>query len=322
MPEVLPLVWVLADDRAGNVAQALGVAEALGWPFERKNLSYTRLAGLPNALRGASLLGVAESCRGALSPPWPDLVIAAGRRTAPVARWIRRQHPAARLCQVMDPGWPGREDFALIAVPNHDADVTAAPNLLRITGAPHRVTPERLACEAEIWRPQLEHLPRPWIALIVGGATKSHTFTATQAQRLAELAGGMAAKAGGSLLVTSSRRTGAEAESSLAAFLPRPLHWFRWGDGGDNPYFGYLALADHIVVTGDSVSMVCEACATPAPVSIFAPTGMIGAKHSRLHADLVAKGFARMLDGTLAGGTHPPLNAARVVADRLRGLMA
>lgn len=322
MPEAPPLVWVLADDRAGNVAQALGVAEALGWPFERKDVRYTRWAGLPNALRGASLLGVDDNSRQGLTPPWPDLVIAAGRRTAPVARWIRRQHTAARLCQVMDPGWPGREDFTLIAVPNHDGEVTAAPNLLRITGAPHRVTPERLAQEAGTWQPRLQHLPRPWIAVIVGGATKAQTFTAGQARRLAELAGAMAGEAGGSLLVTTSRRTGPEAEAALAEALPQPLHWFRWGDGGDNPYFGYLALADAIVVTGDSVSMVCEACATPAPVFIFAPPGMIGAKHARLHADLVAKGFARMLDGRLVGGTHPPLNAARVVVDRLRGLMA
>ena len=29
-------VWILADDRAGNVNQLLGIAETLNLPFERK----------------------------------------------------------------------------------------------------------------------------------------------------------------------------------------------------------------------------------------------------------------------------------------------
>lgn len=318
MSEHLPLVWVLADDRAGNVAQALGVAEALGSPFVRKDIRYDRLARLPNLLRGASLLGVTAESRAMLAPPWPDLVIAAGRRTAPVARWIRRQSPAARLVQVMDPGWPGRGDFDLIAIPNHDGRAPAGANILRVTGAPHRITPERLAAEAEVWRPRFAHLPRPWTALIVGGSSRSHPFTAEHAHLLGEQAAALAA--GGSLLVTTSRRTGKDAETALAAVLPQPLHWFRWGDAGDNPYFGYLALADAIVVTGDSVSMVCEACAAPAPVLIFAPPGMVAAKHARLHGELVAAGYARMLGTPPAA--HPPLNAAGPVAKRIREVLA
>src|SRR5262249_32283033 len=88
-----PLIWVLADDRAGNVAQTLGVAEALGRPFVTKTLRYTRLAKLHSLLMGASRLGLNAESRAMLKAPWPDLVIAAGRRTAPVARWIKRKSP-------------------------------------------------------------------------------------------------------------------------------------------------------------------------------------------------------------------------------------
>ncbi|MBR9782202.1 MAG: nucleoside-diphosphate sugar epimerase, partial [Rhodospirillales bacterium] len=35
------LIWVLADDRAGNVNQAIGVAEALAQPFKRVDIGYT-----------------------------------------------------------------------------------------------------------------------------------------------------------------------------------------------------------------------------------------------------------------------------------------
>ena len=44
-----------------------------------------------------------------------------------------------------------------------------------------------------------------------------------------------------------------------------PLGAWIWDMEGDNPYFGLLALADVIVATLDSISMVSEAAATHAP---------------------------------------------------------
>lgn len=314
-----PGVWVLADDRAGNVGQCLGVAEVLGEPFTVKDIRYTALGRLPNLLRGASLLGVTAKTRAALKAPWPRLVIAAGRRTAPVARWIKRQC-AAKLVQVMDPGPGGRGDFDLIAVPAHDGAGLTGGNTLPVIGAPHRVTAAKLAEAAEIWRSRFAFLPRPWIAVIVGGATRQRPFTAANALALGWQLAALAAQSGGSLLVTTSRRTGADQEETLLAALPDPKFVHRWGAPGDNPYFGFLALADAVVVTGDSVSMVCEACATPAPVYVFAPDGFVGPKHARLHAQLYARGFAAPLEDrrTLDHWTHPPLNAATDIATAIR----
>lgn len=315
-------VWVLADDRAGNVAQCLGVAEALGRPFAVKSIRYGRLVRLPNLLRGASLIGLDRDSRAGLQAPWPQLVIAAGRRTAPVARWIKRRC-GARLVQVMDPGPGGRGEFDLIAVPSHDGRGVAGGNVLPITGAPHRVTAAKLTEAAELWRERFAALPRPWIGLIVGGSTKNRTFTPEMARALGERAGALALAAGGSVLVTTSRRTGEAAEAALLAALPDSRFVHSWRAGGDNPYFGFLALADALVVTGDSVSMACEACASPAPVYLFAPDGLVAPKHARLHAELYRLGVARPLDqGTaLEAWSHPPLNAAGDIAAAIRKML-
>ncbi len=319
---ISPDVWVLADDRTGNVSQCLGVAEALGWPFEVKTIRYGRLAALPNVVRGASLIGLDASSRATLAPPWPRVVIAAGRRTAPVARWIKRRSGGAFLVQIMDPGMPGRGDFDLIASPAHDRR-SPGGNILEIVGAPHRVTPARLAAEAELWAPRFAHLPRPWVAVIVGGATRRRPFSVEMAAGLGAQVAHLAAGAGGSVLLTTSRRTGAEQEKALAAALPEPRWLHLFGQGGDNPYFGFLALADAIVVTGDSVSMCCEACAAPAPVFLWAPTGWVAAKHARLHARLFQLGLARPLEGaqSLAAWPRPRLDAAgdiaRIIRERL-----
>lgn len=313
---MMPTVWVLADDRAGNVSQCVGVAENLGLPFEVKTIRYTRLAALPNALRGPTLSGLDRASRAQLAAPWPDIVIAAGRRTAPVTRWLKRKSGAFTV-QIMDPGPMGRQGLDLIAVPNHDRP-PRLPNLVRITGAPHRVTPARLAAEADRWRGRFDGLPRPWIALIVGGATRKHPFTPAMAEELGTLAAAVTRRLKGSLLITTSRRTSRKAEEALLARVPEPRSVFRWGDAGENPYFGYLALADAIIVTGDSVSMCSEACATTSPVYIHAPEGSVSAKHARLHAELYALGVARPLGNMLELWGHAPLNAAQTVADAIR----
>ncbi|NKD54004.1 nucleoside-diphosphate sugar epimerase [Haematospirillum sp. H4485] len=319
-----PVVWVLTDDRAGNVSQATGVAEALGWPFEVRPIHYTALGHMPNLLRGASLLGISnESCvllETTLTPDQtPDLVIAAGRRTAPVARWIkRRAGKPCFLCQIMWPGMPGISDFDLVAVPTHDNLFGQYANVMRITGAPHRVTEGRLAVEGARWRDRLRHLRGPVVALIVGGATRRKAFTPKMATDLGKHVSSMVASAGGSLVVTTSRRTGRDATDALFAALPAPGHSFRWGSRDENPYFGYLALADAIVVTGDSVSMVSEACASPAPVFIYAPTGLVSRKHARLHRNLYALGIAEPMKDTFSTWVHPPLNAAVDIARMVR----
>jgi mitochondrial fission protein ELM1 len=240
-----------------------------------------------------------------------------------VARWIKNRS-GALLVQIMDPGPGGRDEFDLIAVPNHDGKAPQGGNVLRITGAPHRVTPERLAAEAEKWRERFAHLPRPWIGLIVGGATRQRPFPPAMAAELGRRAAALAAARGGSVLVTTSRRTGAESEQALLASIPEPRFVHRWGAEGENPYFGFLSLADFLVVTGESMSMCCEACAAPAPVFIHAPEGWVVPKHARLHAELYASGLARPLaEGlTLEGGGHPPLNAARDIAAAIRARLA
>ena len=312
-PPAPPAVWLLIDDRSGNRSQCLGVADALGLDFRVRSIEYSALGGLPNGLLGASFAGLTASSRAGLAPPWPDLVIAAGRRTAPVARAIKsRNRGATVLVQIMDPGNFGAADFDLIAQPTHDGG-RPRPNAMAITGAPHPVTAAHLAQAADKWRGRFEPLPHPWIALIVGGATRRRSFTDEAARRLGQMASAMARDAQGSLLVSTSRRTGAAVEPLLGAIdVPYRVH--RWGEAGANPYSGYLALADAVIVTGDSVSMCCEACAVPVPIYIYAPEGDTQAKHARLHTELFDKGYARPMTEHLEAWSHPPLNAAKDVA--------
>lgn len=319
-------IWVLADDRAGNRAQALGVADALDHPFRTLEVRYGPAARLPNAVLGASLIGMDAVSRAAIAPPWPDVVIAAGRRTAPIARSIKRRSAGkTKLVQIMDPA-AGRSDFDVLAIPAHDAwDGHGAGDarVIRFAAAPHRMTPDVLAEAAETWRAVVNPLPAPRFAVIVGGSTRTRRFTDRMAADLGRRVRGWVQETGGSLLITTSRRTDADAaQALLAAVGDVPRHTHLWGTAGDNPYAGYLALADHVIVTGESVSMCSEALATAKPVSVYAPPGLIGEKHARLHAALFDGGHAHPLDAGRNVSAGPGVSTARTLADAVRTLFS
>jgi hypothetical protein len=300
-------VWVLADPRAGTAAQALGIAERLGVPFRGVALHWGALAALP--LPWASPRGLTLAAREPLRPPWPRLVISAGRRSAPVSLWLARR--GARAVHCMRPGF-GRRRFELLVLGRHDAP-PAAPNILPILGATHRVSPEALAAARADWA-ALADMPGPRVALLMGGKVRATGMDAAVAASVGAQAAGFA----GSVLASTSRRTGEAATAALAEALRGvPHRLFRWGDGGPNPYLGFLAWADAVVVTGDSVSMLSEALATSGPVFIADPGGL-GPRHRALHASLYAAGQARPFTADPAFFARAPLDESGRVASAIR----
>jgi len=264
-----PRIWVLVGPRAGDRGQLLALAESLGWPYEVKELAYSRLHNLPNWLQGASRVSLDRARSSALAPPWPDLIIDGGKRSVPIARWIRVQSGGqARWVHVGRPWAPIAEFDLVVAAPQYR--LPPRPNLLSLAGPLHRITAERLADAAAAWTERLQHLPRPWIALLVGGDSPPYALDAAAARRLGETASAAAQAAGGSLLVTTSGRTRPAAAAALFAALNGSCHRHRWQAGApDNPYLAYLALADSFIVTSDSASMLAEACATGKPAAMF-----------------------------------------------------
>lgn len=306
-----PPVWVLADPRAGTAAQAIGIAERIGLPFRSVPLEWGGLARLP--LLFGTLLGVKAALRGAFTPPWPQLVVSAGRRAGPVALWLGHQGVRSVHCM----RFAGARGVDLNIIGRHD-DPPDRPNVMPILGAAHRLSPARLAAARGEYAAFAE-LPSPRVALLVGGPVRAEGMEPGAAREL----GAKVAGFGGSVLATTSRRTGEAAAAALAESLvgvPHRLH--RWGSEGPNPLLGMMAWADALVVTGDSVSMLSEALVTSAPVFV-APIGGEGKRHLALHASLYAAGQARPLTEAPAPFARPPLDEmGRIVnAIRARGLL-
>jgi hypothetical protein len=264
-----PHTWVMMGHKAGDNSQILALAEGLGWPFEIKHLVYRPTELLTNLLAPLTLLGIVRRKSSPLAPPWPDLIISAGRRNEPPCRWIqRRADKRVRLVHVGRP-WALIENFDLV-VTTPQYRLPRRPNVLHNTTPLQRVANQRLADAAAHWAPRLAHLPRPYTAVILGGNAGPYVLDAEAATLLGRAASAFAGRQGGSLLISTSARTPKQAIGALEAALDCPAHVFRWTpDAAENPYLGYLALADSIIVTCESMSMLTEACATLKPVYMF-----------------------------------------------------
>jgi mitochondrial fission protein ELM1 len=269
LPSGQPVVWLLMGHRAGDNTQVLALGEALGWPFEIQRFVYTSYEVAVNLPFTAWLAGVDKDRSSVLAPPWPDLVISGGRRNEPIARWIQAQaRKPVRLVHVGRP-WARIERFDLV-VTTPQYRLPELPNVLHNETPLHRVNAERLAKEAAQWGPRLEQLPRPLIAVLVGGSSGPYPFDTASGARLSRAADAMAKQTGGSLLVTTSARTTPEATDALFAGIGRPAQGYRFSrNDKENPYYGFLGLADRVIVTADSVSMMAEACSTGRPVYLF-----------------------------------------------------
>lgn len=305
-----PVTWVLHDGKAGMASQALGLAEAAGFPFIEKRLE-VRLPWkcLPPSFWFLPLAATRVS-DAALSPPWPDLVIGCGRNTAMPALAVRRANNGRTLAvQIQDPG-VGRDEFDLLVVPEHDH--LRGPRVIVTRGAVHRVTAGRLVAEAARF-PDLAALPRPVLSVLIGGANRAYRLTFRKLGEIADAIAGILRTQGGSALVTPSRRTGAAGIALLRDRL-QSLPAAIWDGCGENPYFAYLALADAFVVTADSVSMISEAAATGKPVHILALHGG-SRKFARFHAAMQSAGITRPFSGRIETWSYPiPDDTARAGA--------
>jgi len=268
-----PRVWLLMGNRAGDNSQVLGLGEALGWPLEEKHFEFQAYEKLVNLPWGAHLAGVVRERSSPLEAPWPDLVISAGRKNEPIARYIRKRAleesgKRVRLIHVGRP-WARPSTWDLV-ITTPQYRLPRDPNILHNDTPLHRVTRERLDEAALAWRDRVADLPRPLIAVLCGGNSGPYPFDRASGERLAAAADALASELGGSLLVTTSKRTLDETTDALFAGIESPSILYRWKkDDPDNPFFAFLGLADRVIVTADSVSMMAEACVTGRPVYLY-----------------------------------------------------
>jgi mitochondrial fission protein ELM1 len=268
-----PRTWVILGQRAGDNAQVRALGRALGWPAELKQIRYDDAETREFKDRGASLIGVDRTASATLEAPWPEVVIAIGRRSVPVVRWIREQaRQAGADTLLIHLGRPRVDlDHFDLVVTTPQYDLPPARNVMEVSVPIVFVDDDELGRAAAAWRERFESLPRPWHAVLIGGPTPQLAFGSEEAERLLTELRAWQTRQSGTLLITTSPRTPTVVTETLRVNLPdsRGHVLLPFAAGGDNPYLGLLALADDFVITIDSASMVAEAATRRKPIYLF-----------------------------------------------------
>lgn len=310
--------WVLTDGKAGDEAQCIGVAEALGIPYElrrvhpRAPFSWLMPWGPidPRERPGAPASPIA--------PPFPDLAIASGRRAIAYLRHVKKASKGATFTVCLKDPRTGTGAADLIWVPDHDP--LRGHNVLTSPTAPHRYSPERLTALRTEPHPEIDSLAHPRVAVLVGGTSRHHTFTDQDVQRFLDGLKTLAAETGGGLMITASRRTPPDLVGQITTFAQAGGHYI-WDGKGGNPLGQMLAKADALVVTADSTNMIGEACATGKPIHVFHPQGG-HPKIDRFLGTLDHLGVIHPFPGPLKTTTYEPEDPTPVIAAAIVKAMA
>ena len=295
--------WVITEGMAGTENQCLGVAEALGVEPAVKRVKLRGIWKLFSPYIGFECAGTFDP---KLEGPWPDLLLASGRKSIAASRYIKKMSGGKTFTvQIQDPRISPKH-FNLVAVPEHDP--TRGENVVVTHAAPNRVTDMKLTRARNDFSPLFAMMPSPHIAVMIGGNSKAHTMSEHGMEKL----GAQLSQLPGSLMITASRRTSDEQKAAFLRGLGDRPHFF-WDGTGENPYFGMLAWANVILVTADSVSMLGDAATTGKPVYMIPMDGGT-VRFDKFHQHLKDYGAVRPFMGHLENWSYEPLRDSAIIA--------
>ena len=227
-------VWCLLGAKAGDNTQVRALADELGYGYQEKQIRAQPWELLTHLGRRATLAGIDSASAATIVPPWPDLVISAGRRNEQAARWIKQQSAGRTVLVHMGRPWAPLDAWDLI-VTTPQYFLPQQENILHNSLPLHRLVGDEISVAGDKLRPLIETLPRPWIVVLMGGDSGRFVFTREKGARLGGLSSQLAAACGGSVLFTDSPRTPIAAGNAVEAALSSAAYCYRWREGGDNP---------------------------------------------------------------------------------------
>jgi len=267
-----PRLWLLQGKTAGDNAQVLALGDSLtaktGWGSEIKTVSpdLRQAAKSRWRRRPSDALFAAAG----MTPPWPEVVIACGKTPCITAQWLKSLS-GGRMIHVQLGRLGVKPTGIDLVLETAQYGVAPTANMISLTLPIVRRDPAREAAAIAAWESPLQHLPRPWLGVLVGGPASPIPFDAADGSRLLRRMTELRRTLGGSLLIAYGPRTPNPVREILELGLSGDAghRVFGWPPAQPNPYPALLALADRFLVTCDSASMIADACVTGKPVEIF-----------------------------------------------------
>ncbi len=296
-------ILILTDGKIGDLAQCRGIASRLSSAdtIVEHVVSPDWFHALPlpfMPVQKSDRQGAPDS---PLNPPYPDMVLASGRRTVPYLRALRRirgNNATPMIVFLKDPRG-GRSAADFVWAPVHDE--LAGDDFITTHTSPHGFSDTTLDAAGIAGAKRFAKLPRPLVGVVLGGNSNAVKWDKQSSSAFATILRNISPDRG--IVVTPSRRTPKILSETVAQALQDRPSWV-WDGAGDNPYTEILASSDYLVVTGDSHNMVSECLAAGKAVHVFRPPRLQKKLQSFLDA-MQAQGAIR--DAAHGIGDFPPV---------------
>lgn len=309
------LCWIVTDGQPGPENQCLGIAEALGVTPVVKRIALRQPWKTLSPFLGGENEWTFSHLADRLQPPWPDLVLACGRKSIAAARYIKRMAGSRTFTVYIQNPHVSPSQFDLVVVPQHDR--LQGPNVIVTTAAPTRITVDRLDDARDYFADPFGDMPSPRAAVLIVGNSKSCHITEDIARTLGNQLHHLASERNISLMIRTAPETGKAIEEIIEAAIYDDDNAWVWDPETENPYLGFLAWADYILVSADSVSLISEAAATGKPVYMIPLEGGTARLHA-FHKTMIDRGILRKFEGILEDWIYAPLNDSALVAAEIK----
>lgn len=269
-------VWVVLDEKAGHRSQTMGLLECLKQDFaveavELKYRSWTRPLGrlLQKCWPWGTGLAECGSVRNIVRAAGkPDLVIGSGGGVQWAVAALARKHDAFSI-YLGSPRAIPVHDYGMVL---HYVPELAQKGVSMLPMMPGPISAERITLAAKSFTSVQTDLSGRMACCLVGGNGSGYEWGEKDGKLLAERLTRWSEDGNLRWLITTSRRTPKAMEEALRMHLPaRCIADACWAGVGDERRVvaAYLGLAERVLVSEDSMSMVQESLASEKPVAVF-----------------------------------------------------
>jgi len=315
-------IWVLADNRAGNRSQIIGLAQKISKNFEIKTIKYNYFIKIPNFLKFGFLIGITKETKKDIlsNKDIPNIIISAGRRSAILSAYLKKKFPNIYNIHLMNPNLSFAK-FDHIILPNHDNNVKQNhTNISYINGALSLVNKQSNEQYYQKHHKFFAKFSKPVISVLIGGDSKNKVFSQKDIEKFLKLCQNISQKYNCQMLFLNSRRTNKKINNFLKNFLEENFEHNVCHYQDINSHEIYLASlykAKIIIVTGDSISMCSEICLSGKYILIYGNKDFCSKKHLRFSDFLFKNNHAQKLSSTIKLIKNKKLNEIDMVTQKI-----
>jgi len=256
-----PKAILLTEGKHGMISQVEGMAQALQAEYSHK---IVRLRFpwnfLPAKLTPASQI-ILKNKIYLSKDESPDFVISCGRKSVAPSIFLKKKNPKIFTIHIQDPK-VSLKNFDIVVAPEHDN--LDGVNVISSKGAIHYITEEEVSNSKSYLGSKIKS--QKIVSIVLGGPNKYYDFNEKQLKNIFTKIRSQFIDNDYKVIVIPSMRTPKLIINLATKEFEEDGHVVKNVD--KKAYLSALALANYIVVTSDSTSMISEAATSGKPIFI------------------------------------------------------